>query len=61
LLESFNFIPAMKFPHLEAGWSPSAAFITQLSGAMLSIGVQLAIAPVLALLLTDLFSGLLIV
>lgn len=58
LLESFDFIPAMSFPRIQAGWSPAAAFITQLSGMMLSIGVQLAIAPVVALLLTDLFFGI---
>ncbi|MBC7796917.1 MAG: flagellar biosynthetic protein FliR [Pyrinomonadaceae bacterium] len=58
LLESFTFIPAMKFPHIESGWSPTVAFITKLTGMMFAIGVQLAIAPVIALLLTDLFFGM---
>lgn len=57
-LESFIFIPATKFPHIESGWSAATAFITQLTAMMFSFGVQLAIAPVLALLLTDLFFGI---
>lgn len=58
LAESFAFIPAMRFPHIESGWSPPVALLTQLSAIMFGFGIQLAIAPVLALLLTDLFFGI---
>jgi flagellar biosynthetic protein FliR len=58
LLESFVYIPATTFPHIESGWSSTTALITQLSAMMFSFGVQLAIAPVMALLLTDLFFGI---
>lgn len=58
LLESFIFIPATKFPHIEAGWSAASAYLVQVTALMFSFGVQLAIAPVLALLLTDLFFGI---
>lgn len=57
LAESFAFIPAMRFPHIEAGWSAPVALITQLTTIMFGFGVQLALAPVIALLLTDLFFG----
>lgn len=58
LLESFLFIPATKFPHIEAGWSASSAYIVQVTALMFNFGVQLSIAPVMALLLTDLFFGI---
>jgi flagellar biosynthetic protein FliR len=58
LLRSFEFIPAFGFPHLQAGWSPAAAFITRLTGGVLAIGVQLAAPAMIALLLTDLFFGI---
>ena len=58
LLRSFEFIPATGFPKLQAGWSPAALFITQMTGAVLAIGVQLAAPAMIALLLTDLFFGI---
>ncbi len=58
LVRSFEFIPATKFPHIEPGWSPAAEFIAVITAQVISIGVQLAIPAVLALLLTDLFFGL---
>ncbi len=58
LIRSYEFIPATKFPHMEAGWTPAAEFIAVLTGQVISVGVQLAVPAVLALLLTDLFFGL---
>ena len=58
LLLSFEVIPATGFPHLAAGWTPAAAFITNLTGLVISIGVQLAAPAMIALLLTDLFFGI---
>ena len=58
LVRSFEFIPAMRFPKIEAGWTPAAEFMTVITGSVLSIGVQLAVPVVVTLLLTDLFFGL---
>ncbi|HEX8368787.1 MAG TPA: type III secretion system export apparatus subunit SctT [Pyrinomonadaceae bacterium] len=58
LVRSFEFIPAMRFPNIEAGWTPAAEFMTVITGSVLSIGVQLAVPVVVTLLLTDLFFGL---
>jgi flagellar biosynthetic protein FliR len=58
LVRSFEFIPAMKFPHVEPGWTPAAEFLTMMTGSVLSIGIQLAVPIVVTLLLTDLFFGL---
>ena len=58
LLHSFEIVPATGFPHLAAGWTPLAASITELTAAVLAIGVQLAAPAMVALLLTDLFFGL---
>lgn len=58
LVRSFEFIPALKFPHLEAGWTPAAQFLTVMTGSVLSIGIQLAVPIIVTLLLTDLFFGL---
>jgi len=58
LVRSFEFIPAMRFPKIEAGWTPAAEFMTAMTGSVLSIGVQLAVPVVVTLLLTDLFFGL---
>ena len=58
LLRSFELIPAMNFPKLAAGWTPAAEFITRLTGGVISIGVQLAAPAMIALLLTDLFFGI---
>ncbi len=58
LVRSFEFIPAMRFPKIEAGWTPAAEFMTVMTGSVLSIGVQLAVPVVVTLLLTDLFFGL---
>lgn len=58
LVRSYEFIPALKFPKIEAGWTPAAEFLTGITGSVLSIGVQLAVPIVVTLLLTDLFFGL---
>lgn len=58
LVRSFEFIPALKFPHIEAGWTPAAEFMTMITGSVLSIGIQLAVPIIITLLLTDLFFGL---
>lgn len=58
LIKSFQFIPVLKFPHMEAGWSPAAQFLTMMTGSVLSLGVQLSVPIVVTLLLTDLFFGL---
>lgn len=58
LVQSFEFIPATKFPQIAPGWSPAAEFIAVITAQVISIGAQLAIPAVLALLLTDLFFGI---
>lgn len=58
LVRSFELIPVMKFPQIEAGWTPAAEFLTLLTGSVLSIGIQIAVPIVITLLLTDLFFGL---
>ncbi|NNE65475.1 MAG: flagellar biosynthetic protein FliR [Pyrinomonadaceae bacterium] len=58
LMRSFEALPATRFPNIEPGFGPAAEFITVLTGTIFSLGVQLAIPAVLALLLTDLFFGL---
>ncbi len=58
LLRSFEVVPALNFPHIQAGWTPAAEFITRITGGVISIGVQLAAPAMIALLLTDLFFGI---
>ena len=58
LVRSFEYIPALKFPHIESGWSPAAEFMTMMTGSVMSIGIQLAVPIIITLLLTDLFFGL---
>ncbi len=58
LVRSFEFIPALKFPKIEAGWTPAAEFMTMIAGSVLTIGIQLAAPVIVTLLLTDLFFGL---
>jgi flagellar biosynthesis protein FliR len=58
VFNSFILIPVIKFPHLEPGWTPLLAFIVKMSGYVLSIGIQLAAPALIALLLTDLFFGI---
>jgi flagellar biosynthetic protein FliR len=58
LLHSFEMIPATGFPNFTPGWTPVAASITQLTAGVFAIGVQLAAPAMIALLLTDLFFGL---
>jgi flagellar biosynthetic protein FliR len=58
LLRSFEVVPALNFPHLQAGWSQGAQFIAKVTGGVISIGVQLAAPAMIALLLTDLFFGI---
>ncbi len=58
LIDSFALIPATSFPPLVSGWSPLATYFVTFTGRMLTISVQLAVPGVVALLLTDLFFGL---
>ncbi len=58
LLRSFEVVPALNFPHLEAGWSQGAQFIARVTGGVIAVGVQLAAPAMIALLLTDLFFGI---
>lgn len=58
LLRSYEFIPALNFPKFGAGWSPAAELIVMLTASVLSIGLQLAAPALIALLLTDLFFGI---
>ncbi len=58
LIESFTIIPATKFPEMTGGWTPAAELITQTTFHALYIGVQLSMPIVLALLMTDMFFGI---
>lgn len=58
LLHSFEIIPATRFPRFSVGWTPLAASMTDLTASVFVIGVQLAAPAMIALLLTDLFFGL---
>lgn len=58
LLQSYEFIPALAFPKFAPGWSPGAEMIVKLTASVLSIGLQLAAPALIALLLTDLFFGI---
>ena len=58
LLDSYLFIPAFSFPDLAPGLSPIAELIVQQTASVLSIGLQLAAPILIALLLTDLFFGI---
>lgn len=58
LLRSYEFIPALSFPKFGAGWSPAAELIVKMTASVLSIGLQLAAPALVALLLTDLFFGI---
>ncbi len=58
LVHSFEIIPALGFPKLVGGWSPMLASFVTLTGGVLAIGVQLAAPAMIALLLTDLFFGI---
>lgn len=58
MLQSYDFIPALSFPKFAPGWSPAAESIVQLTAAVFGIGLQLAAPALIALLLTDLFFGI---
>jgi len=58
LLQSYDFIPALTFPHFSPGWSPSLELIVKMTAAVFTIGLQLAAPALIALLLTDLFFGI---
>jgi flagellar biosynthetic protein FliR len=58
LLESYEFIPALTFPNFTPGWSPAAELIVKMTAAVFTIGLQLAAPALIALLLTDLFFGI---
>jgi flagellar biosynthetic protein FliR len=59
LLDSFTLVPALSFPHFTPGWSPQIAFFTNFAADMLAVGLQLAMPGIVALLLIDLFFGVL--
>lgn len=58
LLRSFEIIPPTGFPHFQPGLTPLVSFIITLGSQVLAIAAQLAVPPMIALLLTDLFFGL---
>jgi flagellar biosynthetic protein FliR len=58
LLWSFEILPPTKLPQLESGWTPMMAMFVTLTGQIFAIGVQLAVPPMIALLLTDLVFGM---
>lgn len=58
VVRSFEIIPALKFPNVEAGWTPAVEFLTMITGSVLSIGIQIAVPVIITLLLTDLLFGL---
>lgn len=58
LLNSFEFIPLLSFPSINSGWSANLELIVKLSAGIFSIGIQLAIPPLVTLFLTDLFFGI---
>lgn len=58
LLRSFEVIPALSFPKLTPGWSPAAESIAVMAGGVIAVGVQLAAPVMIALLLTDVFFGI---
>lgn len=58
LLTSFVVVPPTEFVRLSGGWTPLTAFVVELTAQVLTAGVQLAIAPIIALLLTDIFFGI---
>lgn len=58
LLRSYEFIPALSYPKISAGWSPAAELIVTMTASVFSIGLQLAAPALIALLLTDLFFGI---
>lgn len=58
LVRSFEILPATRFPDIQNGFTPAVEFIAVLTGTIFSIGLQLAIPAVIALLLTDLFFGM---
>jgi flagellar biosynthetic protein FliR len=58
LIESFYLIPATTFPNFSNTWSPAAELITKTVFHSIYIGVQLSMPIVLALLMTDLFFGI---
>jgi len=58
LLQSFEVLPATRFPQLSSQFIPMTGFVVTLTGQMISISVQLATPPMIALLLTDLSFGM---
>lgn len=58
LFQSFELIPVTDFPKLGAGLSPGLTSVILLTGEMFTLGVRLAAPAMAALLLTDVFFGL---
>jgi flagellar biosynthesis protein FliR len=57
LVSSFEAIPATRFPDVQGSYTPSIELLINVSTETLAIGVQLALPIVIALLLTDVFFG----
>jgi flagellar biosynthesis protein FliR len=58
LIDSFAAIPATRLPEVHGNLTPSLILLINVSAETLLIGVQLALPIVLALLLTDVFFGI---
>lgn len=58
LVESFQIVPAMSFPRIAQGWTAQSESLVRLAGGVFAIGVQLAAPAIIALLLTDIFFGI---
>lgn len=57
LLQSFRFIQVFNFPHVAGGGLPLVEFFAQATAQTVAIGAQLAAPAMIALLLTDVFFG----
>ncbi|MFN7928227.1 MAG: flagellar biosynthetic protein FliR [Blastocatellia bacterium] len=58
LIDSFVLVPPLGFPPLVSGWSPLAEFFVTFFGKMMMITLQLAAPALIALLMTEIFFGL---
>ena len=58
LFRSFETIPILKFPNLEANAHTSILLLLRLTGEVILVGVQLAAPAIVALLMVDMFLGI---
>ncbi|MFQ3583173.1 MAG: type III secretion system export apparatus subunit SctT [Chloracidobacterium sp.] len=58
LFRSFELVPVTDFPNLGVGISPALGSVIVLTGEILTLGVRLSAPAMAALLLTDVFFGL---